>query len=37
MKLRYRLFRKSSGIFFIEDRINRKQEIPLPTAWKRPV
>ena len=26
MKLRYRLFRKSSGIFFIEDRINRKQE-----------
>ena len=26
MKLRYRLFRKCSGIFFVEDRINRKQE-----------
>ena len=26
MKLRYRLFRKKSGIFFLEDRVNRKQE-----------
>ena len=26
MKLRYRLFQRSSGIFFIEDRISRKQE-----------
>ena len=26
MKLRHRLFRKRSGIFFIEDRISRKQE-----------
>ena len=26
MKLRYRLFRKKSGIFFLEDRMNRKQE-----------
>jgi len=26
MKLRYRLFQRSSGIFFIEDRISKKQE-----------
>jgi len=26
MKLRYRLFQRSSGIFFIEDRIGKKQE-----------
>jgi hypothetical protein len=26
MKLRYRLFRKKSGIFFLEDSVNRKQE-----------
>jgi integrase len=26
MKLRYRLFRKKSGIFFLEDRLSRKQE-----------
>jgi hypothetical protein len=26
MKLRYRLFRKKSGIFFLKDRVNRKQE-----------
>jgi len=25
MKLRYRLFRKKSGIFFLEDRVSRKQ------------
>jgi len=26
MKLRYRLFGKRGGIFFVEDRISRKQE-----------
>ena len=26
MKLRYRLFQRSSGIFFLEDRISKKQE-----------
>jgi integrase len=26
MKLRYRLFRKKTGIFFLEDRFNKKQE-----------
>ena len=26
MKLRYRMFRKKSGIFFLEDRCNKKQE-----------
>ncbi len=26
MKLRYRLFQRSSGIFFVEDRISKKQE-----------
>ncbi len=26
MKMRYRLFRRSNGIFFLEDRIDRKQE-----------
>jgi hypothetical protein len=32
MKLRYRLFQRSNGLFFIEDRVTAKQATPTASS-----